>query len=151
MKKILLFNGQSAIVDDADFERLSQFRWHLSGGGYPTRSKREGKITKHIRMHADILGLPPDGFVTDHKNRDRLDNSRGNLRFINKSSNARNSNRKAKGVYYHKRAKKWAINLSVGDKTLYFGLFETEEEAIPIAQLLRGALIYHELTKGTGN
>jgi hypothetical protein len=148
MPKIRLHDDSFAIVDDQDAEKLSLHKWHVNSG-YPTRSERTGKVTKHIFMHTQIIGQPPDGMVTDHKNRNRRDNRRSNLRFVSKAINAYNSKRETvNGVYWHKKAKKWAITLSHADKTLYFGLFKDEAEARSIAALLKGALMYHELTKG---
>lgn len=62
--------------------------WSLnsSKGGYA--------INRNLKkLHHNIVGKPPKGLVTDHINRDRLDNRRENLRFITNAENIRNSDR----------------------------------------------------------
>jgi hypothetical protein len=147
MQKIPLHNGGFALVDDEDFEELICHKWHLSLG-YPALTLYENpRRTKHLRMHAMIAGQPPTGKVVDHKNGNKLDNRRENLRFVSRSLNNRNR-QKPTGVQWHPTAGKWMVSFHYHYKTLYFGLFEDEAEARSIAALLRGALIYHELTKG---
>lgn len=145
MPTIRLHNGEFAIVDALKFEELNQHPWHLSSGGYAIRNFRVGKATKSVRMHHMVIGKPPKGFVTDHINTNKLDNRRVNLRFVTKAGNARNHRSEA-GVYYYKG--KWNIRLQILNRTFYFGRCETEKEALSIAALLRGALMYWELTKG---
>ena len=146
MKTIPLAKDLFAIVDDADFPMLNQHKWHLDSKGYAQHS-----ITEHhkVLMHRLIIGPVPKGFVTDHINGNRLDNRRGNLRFVTQSANVRKST--GTGVYWHEKSQKWAISLKHQYKTLYFGLFDDREEAVAVAALLKGALLYHELTKGTEN
>ena len=79
MKQIPLTQGQVAIVDDDDYPRLSQFKWHLQ----PEKSDRETVFGKHVRrpngkrsptyrtMHAEIIGMMPEREI-DHRNGDSL-------------------------------------------------------------------------------
>lgn len=76
-----------ALVDEADYEVLSDHRWRLEHVGYAGR----GSHRHHVFMHRAILGLETgSGLVTDHINRDRLDNRRSNLRAITQGENAQN-------------------------------------------------------------
>ena len=81
MKKIPLTKGKFALVDDEDFERLSQFKWHY-GKGYAARKTNED----YIYMHKEILGIgkKQEG---DHKNGDKLNNQRANLRTCTHAQN----------------------------------------------------------------
>ena len=62
MKRITLTQGQFAIVDDEDFERLTRHKWYAlwdtgTRSYYAVRDERgvDGKIRK-IRMHREIMG-----------------------------------------------------------------------------------------------
>lgn len=83
MREIPLTQGFCALVDDADYEWLSSFRWYFASGYARTRV---GKA--FVYMHRLIMG-EPDGPV-DHKNRSSLDNRRENLRLATYSGNAAN-------------------------------------------------------------
>lgn len=74
MGTILLTKGFSAIVDDDDYEFLSQWKWHWTGG-YAVRNTAgsNGRKQKRLHMHR-IINKTPDGSQTDHINGDTLDN-----------------------------------------------------------------------------
>jgi len=85
------------IVDDALFEELNQYKWKAKPNGsktnvYAVRTKMTDGVTKDIRMHRVVLGIPYDGVHDiDHINRDSLDNRRSNLRLCSRSVNVMNS------------------------------------------------------------
>lgn len=85
-----------ALVDDADYARLSTYRWRLTQDGYVARSatvaEREAGAPTSIMLHREVLGLPwrRQGLVADHINNDRLDNRRTNLRTVTNAQNAQN-------------------------------------------------------------
>ena len=81
MKKIPLGGDKFALVDDDDYEFVSQFRWRLSTDGY---------AQVFTSMHRLIMGRKT-GLLIDHKDRNRLNNQRSNLRFANKAQNRSNS------------------------------------------------------------
>lgn len=137
---IPLTKGYSATVDDADYEFLSQWKWHafLGGAGhvYAARNSAfdaEGKRT-HIFMHR-VLCETPDGFDTDHENGNSLDNRRSNLRAATRAQNMHNRspNRKGsskyKGVYWHKQHRKWVASIQVHKRRYHIGLFTSEASA----------------------
>ena len=90
----------AALVDDEDFDRLSQYRWHWNpswngkgyavrfvpaAGSYPSGHPRQTKIW----MHRLIGDAPPHQRV-DHINGNTLDNRRSNLRPATNSQNLQN-------------------------------------------------------------
>lgn len=139
-REIPLTRGLCAIVDDEDFEFLSQWPWHaFKGHGdkfYACRNSAfdaEGKRT-HIFMHR-VIAQTPDGMDTDHINGNGLDNRRSNLRHASRSENMwnrapnRRGTSKHKGVYWHCQRNKWCASIQVGKVRKHLGLFETEQAA----------------------
>lgn len=133
MKKIPLTRGKFALVDNEDFERLKPFKWRYSTVGYATTvGSKRGDV---IYMHRLILGTPM-GMFTDHKNSDRLDNRKENLRICTKGENERNTPKRKnntsgfKGIYWRKDTKKWTTHLMVNRKYIVGKCHEKIEDAI---------------------
>lgn len=154
VKKIPVSNGKAfALVDDEDFEYLSQRRWRLMRG-YAVRNMkhyRENGIKKrkHISMHRE-LNKTPDGKFTDHINRNKMDNRKCNLRTVtkqqnqwNKASSRKSPSSKYKGVSYLKgiNNKKWRSCIKINGKTLVIGAFDREEDAAQAYNFVANA--YH--------
>lgn len=79
MKLIPLSNGGCAKVDDEDFDAINRWTWRQEWG-YAVRGERpSGEKYRQIRMHRVILDAPTS-IEVDHRNLDRLDNQRHNLR-----------------------------------------------------------------------
>lgn len=137
VKRIPLTQGQFALVDDADYEKLSQWKWYAlwaknTQSFYAMR--RDG--SQRVRMHRFILGLNTgDPRQTDHRNRDTLDNRRSNLRIASASQNAANRRRqmnsktKVKGVHFERDRQKWRARICVNGKYHDLGRFNTLEAA----------------------
>ena len=136
MKKIELTQGQFAIVDDDDYEYLSQWKWHAHYDRHTNsfrarKNIRNEKKATTISMHTMIMKTPK-GLVCDHINGDTLDNRKENLRNITNNQNL--MNRKGdrgrelyKGVYIQRyKNKKYFV---VHVKSTYAGIYETEKEA----------------------
>lgn len=135
--EIQLVSGATTIVDDDDYEVLSRHRWYLCQG-YVVR----GVKGRQVRMHRHIMG-DPDMFV-DHKNRNKLDNRKENLRLCTPSQNQANKikgNRlyssKYKGVTKSYN-NKWLAQVRKDGKVYCIGVFHTEISA---------ALAYNEKAK----
>lgn len=138
MKTIPLTKGYEAIVDDADYDFLMQWKWHalVSGRGvYAERCERpKGQKVSHIMMHR-VINKTPDGMDTDHDNGNTLDNRRHNLRSATRAQNMWNRKpnskgaSKYKGVAWHKQHRKWIVAIQHNKKRLFVGLFTNEQEA----------------------
>lgn len=131
MKMIPLTQGKQAIVDDADYEYISQWNWvaqNTYSGFYAGRIE-DGRS---VLMHRVITNAPA-GMDVDHKNSNRLDNRRTNLRVCTHRENLCNqgkrsdSTNKYKGVQKHHT--KWRARLIVSGKIVFEQRFDSEEEA----------------------
>lgn len=129
-KWIPLGNGQKAIVDGEWYDILHQWNWSVNNYGYATRRK-DGKITL---MHRVIIGALK-GQETDHRNHDKLDNRRSNLRICTTQQNQFNRLKhkecgsRFKGVGYDNNREKWIAFCKHNKKTKNLGRFNTEIEA----------------------
>lgn len=96
MKEIPVSKGKCfAVVDDADFEWLSGFNWYLCHG-YPTtalnfvtESGLRGR--EPTTMHKLLLGCTLANMVIDHRDRNKMNHQRANLRVVTRSVNMANS------------------------------------------------------------
>lgn len=134
MKEISLTKGKVALVDDADYEFLSRFKWcaHAITNTFYA-SRRPTKLFKHELMHRAILSPISKGLEVDHIDGNGLNNQRSNLRLVTRRVNQQNLHiKKASrfpGVCWHNIGKKWVAKMKIGKKTKYLGLYTTEEEA----------------------
>lgn len=94
MKTIKSTHSELIFVSNKDFEWLSQYKWHLNNGY--AHNKKLGY------MHR-LIAQTPAGYVTDHKNLNRLDNRRENLRTATRSQNAANKPLR-NPIHWHKRS-----------------------------------------------
>ncbi len=133
------FPNTFAIVDDEDFERLNQWKWH-NDNGYAYRrvqeGGRKGKI-EHVYMQNLVINRE-EGKTIDHKNGDRLDNRKCNLRTATWNQNmvnrkiGKNNSSGYKGVSFSnegRRIKRWTAQIHLNNKHIHVGRFMTKEEA----------------------
>jgi hypothetical protein len=126
-----LNHGQFALVDAADFERVvTAGNWRFSNG-YAKLGVGRGTVS----LQAFIL-QPRSGLEVDHINQAALlDCRRSNLRVATRAENIRHRRRNRNntsgyiGVTWHKAAKQWMAQASIGRKHIHVGLFGTAEEA----------------------
>lgn len=136
MRKIPLTRGLFALVSDTDFEFLSQWKWRPDKDGYAiATTSRTVPPRKTIKMHRVImarkLGHDFDEQV-DHKDRDRLNNCRRNLRLADSTSQRANATRRTgrfKGVWWYKPYSKWQSQITCRGKRQHLGYFENQLDA----------------------
>lgn len=136
-KQIPLTRGKYAIVDDEDYEWLNQWKWfhgRYKHGEYAQRSVyKDGKQTTQF-MHRIILKTP-DELLTDHINRNGLDNRRANLRICTATQNGSNrlvpkhNTSGYKGVGWHKQRQRWRARATADGIEHFLGYFSDIEEA----------------------
>ena len=90
MKHIKLTKGKSTLIDDEDFEWLNQYKWYCSVKGYAARNVAQDGKKITMRMHQAIMGKQNDKLEIDHKNGNKLDNRRDNLRICSHAENSKN-------------------------------------------------------------
>jgi hypothetical protein len=128
-----------ALIDVADAPRLREHRWRLDSHGYAIAHMRVDGIVRTVLMHRFIIDAPP-GTCVDHRNRQRLDNRRRNLRLVTHGENMMNvgANRGSTsaycGVSWHSHRRKWVAAF----RGRYLGCFADELEAAHCAALARG-------------
>lgn len=139
MFEVPLSRGKVAIVDAVDYEVVMALApWHCLNKGYAIKHKHVGmlngrRIRVGILLHrfiAERMGLDMTMEI-DHKNRDKLDCRRCNLRTATDSQQAANKMRKSssgfKGV--DKRNSKWRAKIKTPEGVRYLGVHDTPEKA----------------------
>lgn len=145
MKQIQLTQGQITIVDDEDYEWLSQYSWHAryeknTRSFYAQTAIKDPESStgwRTLSMQRMLMGLKySDGKIVHHKNHDTLDNTRGNLEICSTLQNNRHAVKRRvrtssryKGACWHKRIEKWQSYITVDTKRIYLGYFTDEKEA----------------------
>lgn len=127
-------NGKHYIVLLSDCDKdLAEMTWTV-GTGYAHDNKDLGYL--HRVILSRILGRPLiKGEETDHKNQNKLDNQRENIRLASHSENAINrhlmSNNTSgfRGIRLQRGGKKWSASVQLNGNNKYLGDFPTKEEA----------------------
>jgi hypothetical protein len=142
MKKILLNKPNVfALVDDCVYDELIKYNWQLSGMGYAIRQERIGDRKKNKRknifMHKCICGIM-DSTIIDHKDRDKLNNQRFNLRVCTKYQNNRNRSKRIKTVSEYfgvtiGRNNKFVAYITYKGVKIYFGTNHNSSKIAAIA------------------
>jgi hypothetical protein len=137
-----------ALIDVSDAFWASQWPWHFSGDGYARRTEGDGKETRHFLLHRELLGLVKgDGLEGDHRNLDKLDNRRANLRVLTHDKQMQNvpsqegASSQYRGVSWRKDSQKWRACVQTADKYHSLGVFASEVEAAEAARLFRQTVL----------
>lgn len=137
---IPLTQGQFAIVDEADFEWLTQWKWTAERRRttwYAIRGVNAdnpcGRRT--LRLHRFILAAPAS-LCVDHADGDGLNNTRSNLRVCTPAENSQNQKAQRqlksspyKGVSWDKRVEKWQAYIKKEGRKQSLGYYTCEDEA----------------------
>lgn len=137
MKRIPLPKNRFALVDDEDYERLKDYSWCVDTKGYAYRNipRVEGKSQKRVKMHRQVLGLTESFPLADHRDCNRLNNQKYNLRIGNHHQNSANRLKSSlntsgfKGVCWNRQSQKWQAGIKYEGRSMHLGLFATPEEA----------------------
>lgn len=140
------------LIDKEDLEKFQKYTWYFNSNGYAESMDYQNK---HIKAHHIVIGHPPQGLVTDHINRNRLDNRKSNLRFVTPRENSINRSDQIKlrtdsssmlGIRIYKGKKKTSYYIQLHDKNnkiVHLGKYANLEEA-----LLKRDIEYKKLRTG---
>ena len=147
MREIKLSQGKVALLDDDDYEYLSQWKWYASKGTDTFYAKRtinaKGRV---LRMHRVLMNAKK-GVIIDHRDRNGLNNQRYNLRKCSSSQNCCNRHPRNnvssiyKGVSYCNTRNMWVARINKTHKSRHLGYFDTQLEAVIIYNI--AARKYH--------
>jgi hypothetical protein len=129
--------GLFALVDAADYGRVSQYRWT------PDVRERTTYATTHdpdrggrpVSMHV-LLSAPPRGYVCHHRDGNGLNNRAGNRVLMTYSQHsftqgARGGTSIYKGVYLtgHSKSQPWEAGIRLNRRRYWLGSYGSETEA----------------------
>lgn len=149
MKEIPLTRGMVALVDDEDFDHLSQYKWHADKAHrtfYAARTSIEETRRRTVRMHQEIL--PTYKFV-DHIDHNGLNNQKNSLRIAGRDENTRNTSAqvgatsKYLGVRKGDREGTWFASIGHLGKGNYLGT-HTSEESAALAYNIKASELFGE-------
>lgn len=132
IRYIPLTKGLFAIVDAADYERVSRHTWCARGSG--RRAYACSSINgRQVFLHRFLMN-PPTGMVVDHIDGNCLNNRRCNLRICTTQQNIWNSRPKGKssqykGVCRDRGRRRWVVYVQHNGHNWYMGRFEHEIDA----------------------
>lgn len=120
------------IIDNADYAAVSVHGWCLNGSGYVV-----ARIDQRTVQLSRWLLDAPKGTNVIHRNGNRYDFRRKNLRIVTRSEAMQRQRKRAgttsqyKGVQRHKKSGRWRATLWRGElrRNLQLGYFESEMEA----------------------
>lgn len=126
-------NGYQIEIDQEDMEKISKYRWRVDRA---TGYIYSDFLGKKIYLHRYIMDIHTDksGRVVDHKNRDKRDNRRANLRIVTQAENLRNlsilSDNSTGFRNIYRKGKKFCLMSNYQGRVTYFGTYPTIQEAL---------------------
>lgn len=143
-------------IDKADLELVKPYRWTLGSHGYPQCYPERPTRGRAMLMHRFLFGLAVgDKRQVDHRNRDKFDNRRSNLRVVTTMEQAQNRPRsggKKRGRSRYRgvvlmpakgRQKRWRAEGRVNGRYYSLGYYMTEGEAAEAAAAWRREHMTH--------
>ena len=144
--KHILASGKKVLISDCDFQVLSKNKWSVNSSGYATN----GKIYLHQIIMPKMIGKE-----VEHKDGNKLNNTRENLRYATRSQNHANRKKTKNTKFQFKgvakktdvfRKRPWTATIGFKRKVKLIGYFKTEREAA-IAYNLEASKIYGEFVR----
>ena len=120
------------IIDSEDYDKVKNHKWYLDRQGYVCTYIYDNTTQKQtkVRLHKLLVDYP----IVDHKDRDKLNNCKSNLRKATRSQNMMNRDKfrgtsKFKGVHFSEKTNKWVASISIDNVQINLGSYDTQEQA----------------------
>jgi len=147
MKIINTYSGEKILVDDENYDNLSQFTWYFRTTGNISKKhvfrRHPNKPSQYITMRKQLMPCDP-GYVVIYKDENTRNNQKSNLKIITTSELRRQhpprNGKRYKGFTRNKGdGKPFSVAISVNNKNLVIGHKNTKQDA---AQLYDAAIDY---------
>jgi len=122
-------------IDPDDYGTVMRYSWAIFKG-YPYTNIGRRPTVRSVPLHVFLMGPAGDGLEWDHRDRDRLNNMRANLRratplIQGRNKSLRSDNRSGVcGVTFHTPTRRWQAHIGVGSGgRRHLGLYATIEQA----------------------
>ena len=133
------YPGMVTIIDDLDYDLVTRNKWraHRQRDGlfYAIRTRTSADppgTPLTVYLHR-VIANTPNGSLTDHRDRDGLNNQRSNLRTATKRQNGCNCPNRVHNTSGYRgvrqRGNGWVAQITAFRRNHYLGYFHTPEEA----------------------
>lgn len=145
---ILRIGLSSFLFDLDDLPVIESRSWYADKDGYLTSSYYYLGVLRIVRFHR-IVAHPKPGQRVDHRNKNRADNRKQNLRCCSPAENNRNrglystNTSGITGVAFDKKREKWVATIMFNHKRIFIGRYQWKEDAIA-ARLKTEAQLFGE-------
>ena len=128
------------LVDDEDYSWVRKLNLVIvkgAGGGHYAKTRI---FDKYYFLHHLVNGVPLPGYVTDHIDRNGLNDYRNNLRVVTHRQNGSNKEREKSCKYLgvcldkSKKTYKYKASIMIQGKNIHLGRYTTAEEASKVYQ-----------------
>jgi hypothetical protein len=147
MSRIILYGGQSTLVDEDTCNRYKHLHSYMNREGYVVVQFDNG--TLH-HLHRLVMAPIPPGIEVDHINGHRLDNRRANLRLVTRQQNLfnrcanLNTPTGYKGITFTKG--RWKARIQKDGSAYSLGCYD-EPEAAALAYNLAAKRLFGEYAR----
>jgi hypothetical protein len=135
MRIIPVWQDREAIVDNADYDLLIQYPWHMHHEYAVTTLKvyLPNKRQTEISMQNMLFNLA-NGMELDHVDGNKLNNQRQNLRICTHADNCKNRGMRSDSQSGRKGVSpipgnKWRATINIGGKNIHLGCLSSIDEA----------------------
>lgn len=129
----MILDQSTILVDEADRATFNAHRWYLDSVGYPSTTIIESGRKRNVRLHRMLNPDVSPKFDIDHRDGNKLDNRRGNLRIVEHYVNLHNTGRRKNsrgepGVL--QRGGRFGVTVTLKNKSHWLGTFGNLSDAI---------------------
>lgn len=134
-------DGREFYFDLEDYDKIKDRAWHINQQGYVIT--REGHKGRRILLHRFIMGIEDIqdvNVVVDHKNHNKVDNRKNNIRVCTALKNGQNKKPRNRELYTgirkyeyngkHRHTIKYKVEIQVNGIIYRLGKFDTYEDAL---------------------